>query len=173
MKPADTTPKDIQAVVQELFDYAIDREDVKWLMAHLHQEAGVNRSTVEYELQILKIASVGWSMAYYLQAPSAREALMTHFWQQVREFSQTLSTTTSLMIGQEIDYFDILKQRLDLYVEALARQGKGAQPAQVIGRQFAGLCGDEENLFAFMTGSKMFIAAIDRVKQYLADVQIG
>jgi len=166
------TSKDIQTAAKDLFDYAIDREEVKWLMAHLHPSAGVNRATVEYELQILKITSVGWSISYYLEAPSPKQALMTHFWQAVRTFSRDLSATTGLMIGQDIDYFEILKQRLDAYVEALAHQSHEAQPAQAIGRRFAKFCGDRQNLFAFMTGSKMFISAIRHVKQYLTHADI-
>jgi len=45
---------------EDLFNFAIDREDAKMLMAHLPEEADIKRSTVEYELQILKIISIGW-----------------------------------------------------------------------------------------------------------------
>ena len=50
-----------------MFNFAIDREDVKWLLAQLPEQTEVKLSTVEYELQILKIISVGWGTAYLLE----------------------------------------------------------------------------------------------------------
>ena len=47
------SPSPVDAAVADLFHYAIDREDVKWLLARLHPEAQVQRTTVEYELQLL------------------------------------------------------------------------------------------------------------------------
>ena len=43
----------------------MDREDVKDLVANLPEETDIRGVTVEYELQILKIISVGWSISYY------------------------------------------------------------------------------------------------------------
>jgi hypothetical protein len=42
----------IEKTGEDLFDFAIDREDVKWLMERLPPEADVKRTTVEYELAI-------------------------------------------------------------------------------------------------------------------------
>ncbi len=45
----------IQQAGSDLFSFAIDRADVKWLMGRLPESAALKRHTVEYELQILKI----------------------------------------------------------------------------------------------------------------------
>lgn len=157
----------IERTAQDLFDYAIDREDVKWLMARWPEQGDVKATTVEYELQILKIITVGWSISYHLEDDALKEALSEIFWRVIYDFSKELSTTTGLMIGQEIDYFDILKQRLDMYVDAMALKPDAAEPAQVVGPEFARVCGNGDDIFAFMTGSKMFFSTVTRVKQYL------
>ena len=65
----------IEQAASDLFNYAIDREDVKWLMAQLSEEADVKRATVEYELPILKIISFGWSLSYYLPDSPQKDEL--------------------------------------------------------------------------------------------------
>jgi hypothetical protein len=37
------------------------------------------------------------------------------------------------MIDNDIDYFQILKDRLDMYVDAMAKKPDAAEPAAVIG----------------------------------------
>ncbi|MDJ0720902.1 MAG: hypothetical protein QNJ04_04695 [Desulfobacterales bacterium] len=153
-----------------LFDYAVDRQDVKWLMGQLHEKADVNRHTVEYELQILKIISVGWSIAYHLENQPARQPLLEAFWNAVREYAQSLSQTTELMIGQDIDYFQTLRDRLDAYLAAMSASSEKNDPAAVIGPAFAENCGNADDLFTRMTGAKMFMSVVSRVKTYLDKV---
>jgi|GEM_PF-994801 len=43
----------IEQAAEDLFNYAIDRQDVKRLMENLAAEANIKRTTVEYELPIL------------------------------------------------------------------------------------------------------------------------
>ena len=62
MEYPEEKKSDIEKVRDDLFNFAIDRGDIKWLMERLPNEANVKRNTVEYELQILKIISVGWSI---------------------------------------------------------------------------------------------------------------
>ena len=85
----------------------------------------------------------------------------------MRQFAEGLSETTGLMIGQQIDYFRVLKDRLDHYVAVMARHPDASEPVQFIGPEFAELCGDREDLFAQMTGAKMFNNVLMRVKKYL------
>jgi hypothetical protein len=161
-------PSRLETAVTDLFHYAIDREDVKWLMARLHPEARVPRTTVEYELQLLKIVSVGWCMAYSLENAPHKAALLEGYWQAVRNYAHELSRTTGLMIGQNIAYFETLKTRLDHYLGAMAQAPEGCEPAATIGPQFAGLCGNREDLHAHLAGAKMFTTTVGRVRQYLA-----
>ena len=157
----------LEQVGDDLFNYAIDRQEVKWLLQRLPEDADVKRSKVEYELQILKIISVGWSISYHLENSPLKSPLSEIFWKSIYDFSNELSNTTGLMIGQDIDYFNILKDRLDHYVDALSKRPDAPEPAVVIGPEFANFCGNADDLFALMTGSKMFLSTVTRVKEYL------
>jgi len=166
------TPITLETAVADLFHYAIDREDVKWLLARLHPEATVKAATVEYELQLLKIVSVGWCIAYSLEQSPHKAALLEGYWQQVRDYAHELSHTTGLVLGHDIDYFETLKARLDHYLAAMARAPEGSEPVATIGPQFAALCGNREDLHALMAGSKMFTSTVGRVRQYLAAITL-
>lgn len=170
-KPSETR-FDFEQIKCDLMDFAVDREEIKFLLAHWPDEALIKPPKVDYELQILKIIAVGWGLSYYLQQHPAKAPLQTLFWQAIREFAAGLSETTGLMIGREIDYFAILKERLDLYVSAMGSQSREIDPAQVVAPEFAQLCGDREDLFTQMAGGKMFNNTLIRVRQYLEAVKI-
>jgi hypothetical protein len=170
--PLEKSPE-FEKIKNDLFDFAVDREDIKWLMARLPEEANIERSSVEYELQILKIISVGWSISYCLEDNPLKNPILELFWMAIYEFSQQLSKTTNLMIDQEIDYFQILRDRLDMYLNALAQNPDTPVPAAVIGPEFARTCGNVDDIFTFMAGSKMFISATGRVRKYLEPIKTG
>jgi hypothetical protein len=172
MEKQEKQPSKIEQAAEDLFNYAIDREDAKWLMQNLAEEADIKRTTVEYELPILKIISVGWSLSYYLEANPKKDELSNLYWAAINDFSKDLSTTTEMMTGQKIDYFEILKERLDMYVKALEQHPDAQDPATVIGPVFAVACGNADDLFTFMTGSKMFMSAIGRVKEFLEAIKL-
>ena len=172
MENSNDKKSEVERAGEDLFDFVVDREDIKWLMSHLPEAAEIRRETVEYELQILKIISVGWSISYYLESSPHKDQLLERYWRAVYDFSQSISTATGHLIGQDIDYFQILKERLDMYVEALAQKPDTPEPAMVIGPEFARTCGNVEDVFTFMTGSKMFIIAINRTKEYLDTVKL-
>ena len=172
MQNSENKKSEIERTGEDLFNFAIDREDVKWLMDRLPPEADVRRTTVEYELQILKIIGVGWSISYYLTNHPQKNVLLELYWNAVNKFSRDLSTTMEYVIGQDIDYFQVLKDRLDTYVTALADNPDASEPATVIGPEFSKACGNEDDIFAFMTGSKMFISTTSKVKQYLEAIKL-
>jgi hypothetical protein len=158
---------------EDLFNYAIEREDVKLLIGQLSQGAKVKPATLEYELQILKIISVGWSISYHLAgSPRRNAALSDLFWSAINNFSKELSQTTGLMTGADIDYFEILKKRLDQYVQAMENNPQAPDPAAVIGPVFAGCCGHRDDIFAAMAGTKIFANTVARVRQYLEAVKL-
>ena len=157
---------------EDLFNFAINREDIKTLMTHLSEEADIKRGKVEYELQILKIISIGWSISYYLENGAQKNQVLESYWQAVHEFSQSISTTTGLMIGNDIDYFQILKERLDMYVATITQKPNAPEPAVVIGPEFARTCGNMDDVFTVMTGSRMFITTIGSVKEYLDTIKL-
>ncbi len=165
-------PPKIEQAASDLFDYAIDREEVKWLMANLAEQADIKRTAVEYELPILKIISVGWSLSFFLPGGRQKDELSNLYWAAINDFSKDLSSTTEMMTGQTIDYFEILKDRLDMYVNALEQQPDAQDPATVIGPEFARACGNAGDIFTFMAGSKMFMSVISRVKGYLEAIKL-
>ena len=76
------------------------------------------------------------------------------------------------MIGQDIDYFQILQERLNMYVNAMAQNPEAPEPSTVIGPEFARNCGNAEDIFTFMTGSKMFLSITSQVKEYLEKINL-
>jgi hypothetical protein len=163
----------VEQAGEDLFDFATDREDVKWLLAHLPKQTDINSSTVDYELQILKIVCVGWSIAYFMSGtPKHKARLLENYWKAVNEFASGLSQTTGLMIGQDIDYFNVLKTRLDHYVGIMSGSGDTTDPTAVIGPAFAAQCGAAKDPFASMIGAKMFNTTVNRVRRYLEAVKL-
>jgi len=172
MEHSEDKKTGVEKAGEDLFNFAINREDVKTLMAQLPEEADIKRGKVEYELQILKIISIGWSISYYLENCSQKNQLLEQYWKAVYEFSQSISTTTGMMIGNDIDYFQILKERLDMYLAALTQKPDAPEPAVVIGPEFARTCGNMDDAFTVMTGSRMFIATIGSVKEYFGTIKL-
>ena len=152
---------------EDLFTFAIDREDVKWSLARLPTGAPIDRNAVEYELQALKIITVGWSIAYLLAENLQKERLQVDYWNAVRRFAGSLSETAGLLIGQDIDYFQVLRQRLDMYRAAVSAPQDAVEPAQAIGPAFARACGRPDDLAIAMAGARLFRCAVDRVGTYL------
>ncbi len=172
MNQSEKKKSKIEQTGEDLFDFAVDREELKILMENLPEAVDVNRSKVEYELQILKIISVGWSISYFLENHVQKQQLSGIYWETIRGFSQELSTATEYMIGQDIDYFQIIKDRLNLYVEALGKKPDAPEPAVIIGPEFAGICGNAEDVYTIMTGSRMFISTVSSVKEYLEEIKL-
>lgn len=172
MERSEEKKPGIEKAGADLFNFAIDREDVKTLMVHLTDAADINRTAVEYELQILKIISVGWSLSYYLENCPQKDRLVELYWKEIYEFSQSISSTSGLMIGHDIDYFQILKERLDTYVAALAEKADAPEPVVVIGPEFARICGNVDDVFTVMAGSRMFMATTGSVKEYLEALKL-
>jgi hypothetical protein len=162
----------IEKAGEDLFNFAVDRQDVKELVANLPEEAEIQGVTVEYELQILRIISVGWSISYYLEKSPQKTQLTELYWQAVQQFSMSLSSSTELMAGHAIDYFQILKDRLNMYLDALYKKPEASQPVAVIGPEFAKTCGNEDDAFTMLTGAKMFSATIGSVKEYLEETKL-
>ncbi len=152
---------------EDLFNYALEREDTKWILSSLPSDSEIDYNTLEYELQTLKIISVGWAFAYYIQDAQTKDFLSRAYWEAIRDFCANLSQSTGMLIGQDVDYFQVIKERVDAYVQALNKEGDEESPAKMIGPVFAGFCGNSEDIFCLYAGGKMFIGALDRVKEYL------
>lgn len=157
----------IQRAGELLFRFAIDRGDMQTILDALPAPETARRAAMEYEIQLLRIVTVGWAIAFFLSDDHPVKPVGECFWEQVRTFSATLSTSASLATDDAIDYFAVLKQRLDHYIEALHTAGQVADPATVIGPAFADACGDGQDAVACLAGSKMFAHTLHAVREYL------
>jgi len=160
-----------EQIAKSLFDFSIDREDIKWLVEKEPDDNKIPQNTIEYELQLLKIIAVGWSISFYLGDHPLKETIAELFWHHVHHFSETISSTTELTIGKKVDYFNILKERLDLYIESLKSITAETDPLHFIGPEFAAFCGNKDDVFAVLTGSKMFATTLNRVREYLETIE--
>ncbi len=157
----------IDDITEKLFDFAIDRDDIKWTLGQLPRGESVSFHRVDHELQLLKIVTTGWSIAVHLADDPQKELLAQAFWNRIMEFSKELSQTTELMTGCDVDYFELLKERLDDYVAVIAAQEKGNQPARFIGTRFAELCDMPDDLAVSLAGSRLFNTIVLRVGKFL------
>ncbi|GAB6094458.1 hypothetical protein JCM14469_07100 [Desulfatiferula olefinivorans] len=156
----------LSAVCRNLAEYAVDREDINALVAALPRDREINTVTVDYELQLLKIVSVGWSLSAFMTDHPDKTVAAETFWGLIRDFSKDISNVTGLMIGQSIDYFQLLRQRLDHYVASLDRAVKSDDPASAIGPAFAAAC-KADDPFVTITGARVFTYTSAAVKDYL------
>ena len=173
MGQAKKDPLFVEKVAENLATFAIDRDDLKLMIQSIPEESNLNITTVEYELQILKILSVGWGIAFYMEAGKIKQNLTTLFWEHIREVSKNISTMTETTTGNAIDYFGILKNRLDHYVKLMqGNSTKASEPTEVMGPAFAQACQADDNAVATLLGTKMFTLCIGGVKEYLDAVEI-
>lgn len=175
MEPSDQDPQSaqLQAVAENLFNFAIERDDLKQIVTHLPDDDKINQVTVAYELQLLKIISVGWGIAFFMEAQPLKEKLTEAFWNNIQTLSHDISSATSASVGKDIDYFGIIKERLDIYVKALQHYADAPDTAKVIGVTFAKLCGDEADSYITLAGKRTFSLASASVKNYIETLQLA
>lgn len=171
MKNGKTPGTEIKQAGEDLFTFAVDRDDVKTLLNSLPEDAPSDRGKVEYELAILRIITVGWSISYFLAHSANKHHLAELYWEAIREFSQSVSVSAGLLAGKDIDYFQVLKERLNGYVKAMELKPSAREPAAVIGPEFARLCGNDHNVHLILAGTRMFIAVMASVKAYLETIK--
>ncbi len=172
MATAKNSSTGLEKASENLVNFSVDRDDLNRIMAMLPEDEAINRVTVEYEIPLLKIVSVGWAIAYFMEKRPEKTALLESFWQAIDEFSKGLSDVTNLTTGADINYFHMIRERVDTYVQALNMQPDAKDPAAVIGPTFAGICNTPDNIHVIMTGNRVFNAAIIGVKEYLAHINI-
>jgi len=174
MNGSQNDPISIEQLARNLASFAIDRTDLKALLAAIPEKNDLNLHTVEYELGILKILSVGWGIAFYMAATDKNKAPLTEsFWEMIREIARNISTLTETTTGTKIDYFAILKERLDSYVKEMQENpNQTEEPSAIMGPAFAKACRAPEDPIAILTGTKMFTLTLGAVKEYLAATKV-
>jgi hypothetical protein len=164
----------IDKLAQNLTTFAVDRTDLKTFLASVPEDNNLNLTTIEYELQILKILSVGWAISFYMPTENKNKKTLSEiFWERIREISKNISELTQTTTGQNIDYFEILKERLNTYLEIMQKNPDELQnPANIMGPAFASICKCEDDAITVLTGTKMFTLTLGSVKEYLEAIII-
>ena len=173
MNTAKKNLESLETICKNLAEYAVDREDIKTLVQTLPTDQNINTVTVDYELQLLKIISVGWGFSVYMANHPEKIPAAQEFWNLIRGFSKEISNVTGLMIGHDIDYFQLVKDRFNFYVASLDRSIKKDDPASAIGPAFAESCKDKDNPFVTITGARIFMYSVKAVKDYLESVGLS
>lgn len=155
-----------------LFNYAVNRNELNEILRGFPEDIGINRVAVEYELRLMKIIFVGWALSYYAHHHPRKQALMEIFWNAVREFSVGISSVTALSTGTELNYFSIIDDRLNDYLEILGNELEDTPSASIVAFHFSRKCGHEGDPYAIIAGKKMFNFAVGGVKHYLESVRI-
>ena len=161
---------EIKKICENLSAFAIDRADLKSILFLIEKKQAVNLVTVEYELALLRIISVGWSLSVNLENHPEKDAFALCFWSLIRELSKDITDISFMTAGESIDYFNIVKQRFDQYLKSLDKSIKKSDPASAIGPVFAEICKEKNNPFVIISGAKIFNLAVSSVKEYLESV---
>jgi len=163
---------DNETAVTCLFDYAVDRDDLQLILEGIPEDDSIKRGTVEYEMRILRIVAVGWGVSFFMPESREKTRLAEGYWHRVAEFSGQISTVSSTMSGNDIDYFQVIRQRLDQYLAVLNHYQDAGDPAIVIGPTIAKMCGSEDNPYLIISGKKMFHIVLSGVKHYLDAIEL-
>ena len=173
MGQATMEPITINKFAENLTTFAINRDDIKALLNAMPADESVDQNCVEYELQILKILSVGWGISFYMENESLKKNLTQLFWNNIQEIAQNISQITATTTGQQVDYFTILKKRMDDYV-AIMKQNttEGTDPSWIMGPAFADNCQCHDDAAVILVGTKLFTLTLGGIKEYLNAVDI-
>ena len=163
---------DFAVMCKNLAEYAVDRDDIKTLVHNLPRDQNINTVTVDYELQLLKIISVGWGLSVCLSDSPMKNKIAEEFWSLIRSISKDISQVTNMMIGHDLDYFQTIKERFDHYVRSLDKCIVKTEPASAIGPAFAECCKAADNPFIIITGARIFTYSVRGVKEYLETLGI-
>ncbi|MBT3312347.1 MAG: hypothetical protein HN737_04865 [Desulfobacterales bacterium] len=183
MASSDKKKISVEEAGKILVDFSTDRNDLKMILGQLPENPEFSLVTVEYEMQLLKILSIGWGISYFMPEGVEKEKLAAEFWNLINLLSKDISLSIS-SIEKEIDYFEIIKKRLDQYLKVLQHSSKisGPEPDSVsdpasdlvsmIGPKFAEICGYEDNVFVIISGAKIFSLALSGLREYLESISL-
>lgn len=162
----------LSQAVEHLVSFSLDGSDLNHIRKNLPQNGAINPVALEYESRLLKIIGVGWALSYLTEGERLKENLTQTYWSAIQAFSHSLSSASSMAVGEDIDYFELLKSRLGTYLNAFQATARITDPLTIIGPTFAGLCADGDNALLILAGNKLFHLTINGVRQYLDSIDI-
>ena len=170
MATSKQDPVRVERAAEHLITYAFEKEGIRNILSLIPASEEINPVGLEYEIQLLKIITVGWGISFFMENRKEKQALSVSFWNGVQAFCQNIDSVTALMIPASIDYFQTIHQRLETYLEALQQQSEATDPAMVFGPAYARCCHQADNIHVIMAGNRVFTGALQAVREYLADL---
>ena len=93
-------PVSIAEIGESLANFSLDRESVLFALSRLPNEHSIDKVAIEYEIQLLKILSVGWAVSYFMEDHLEKAPLIKKFWDVLFEFSNTDTSNVDISIPQ-------------------------------------------------------------------------
>ncbi|MDY0131309.1 MAG: hypothetical protein RBR53_01445 [Desulforegulaceae bacterium] len=153
-------------IANSLFSYSVSRDDLKTLAKEIIENTDAEEQTLLYELQILKIITTGVSINYLIKSLEKKNEISKFYWEYILEFSKSVTEAAKSYSNVDIDYFKVIKDKLDYYLEKLSENKNAPEPASVIGPAFATQCSMEENVFTILGGAKLYKGVMAGLKAY-------
>lgn len=171
----DKADHSIDRAVEVLTGIATNRDMIKQELAKLpDDDPGINKTAVEYEIQLLRIVFTGWALSYFMADHPRKDELAEAFWFSMHTFAGKISAMASAGTdGKAIDYFSAIRERIQCYIEVMNSNMDTADPAIVVETLFAQLCGNAEGRSIADAGRQVFVNTLSTVKLYLETVEIG
>ena len=87
----------VEEASHNLLNFSVNREALARALEYFPYGEDVNPVTIEYELQVLRIVSVGWGVAFFMEEHPKKEALTETFWNGVQAFAGAISSLNTAM----------------------------------------------------------------------------
>jgi len=170
----DKATHTIDRAVGVLTGVATSREVIKRELAKLpDDDPQLNKTTVEYEIQLLQIVFTGWAVTYFIADHPLKDELAESFWLSMNKFASRISAMASAgKVGKAFDYFGAIRERTQAYIDAMGTNMTEADPSIVVGALFSQLCGNSDTQLMADAGRKVFVDTLNTVKMYLDTVEI-
>ena len=168
------TDHTIDRAIEVLTGIATNREVIKQELAKLpDDDPQINKTAVEYEIQLLRIVFTGWALSYFMADHPSKDELAEAFWFSMHAFAGKISAMASAGTdGKTIDYFSAIRERIQCYIEVMSTNMDTVDPSIVVGTLFAQLCGNAEARPIADAGRLVFFNTLSTVKLYLDTVEI-
>ncbi len=170
----DKAAHTIDRAVEVLTGVAMNREVIKRELARLpDDDPAINKTMIEYEIQLLRIVFTGWAVAYFMAEHPLKDQVSEGFWLSIHALSGRISAMAAVgMDGKSVDYFEAIRERAQCYTEAMNTNIAEADPAIVVGAVFSKLCGDTGIQAIADAGKQVFVNVVNTVQIYLDTVTV-
>lgn len=162
----------VQEAADVLCEFSFDKTDIKPLWENYPSIEEKERVAFEYELQLLKIISVGWGLSYITGKSAFKENLADLFWKRIKDTASSLSQIAASTMGKEVDYFQAITERFEFYINVISGASETQTPGSVISQAFAAICKKEDDPYTVIAAKRVFNMSLTGVTAYMESVEI-